>query len=308
MKSFGEKLKEIMEERDISQRQLSTQSGVSQPLISSYCTGKVIPTDITKQKLIKALNVSENYFDEEEELIDFKELIAQKRKSTIQNKTVEPKLKDRYYIEVTKDIKKSFEKEGITDNYLKFNLKDFINTFASLFGDNSYLAEAKKAEMIFNKTSIDYLHAIEATDWDYSEMENAMFREKALLEIRRPTKDVVYYAKLIEPVIEHLKEDKKFIELLTLLQQHLNEGKEDKKVYYNRQTNIPKVGSFKKYDCRVNCFNLYGNKTVKELVKEGGMWAKDEDDAKAKFKKWIDTTFDTVTYKEKDIIIEEADI
>ncbi len=309
MKSFGEKLKQAMLVRGMTQTDLSKETGIHQSLISYYCADKVEPREDTVDKLIQALDLDKNYFNDDkvedvpsptDDLVDFKDLIKPKE-------TKDDDLKEKYYVEVTKDIKKSFKEEGLTDDYLKFNVKDFVETFMSLFEDNNYIADAKKAEIIFNKTSIDYLHSIENTDWNFEKMQDAMYREKALLEIRRPTKDIIYYCKMIQPIIDYLKQDADFIKLLELTKEYLDN--KDEKFYIPKQSNIVKMTRepYKKYACSVSCYNLYGNKSVQVLNKEGGIWAKNKEDAKERFKNWLNTTFDTVTYKEKDIIIEETE-
>ena len=146
---------------------------------------------------------------------------------------------------------------------------------------------------------------------NHEEMQEAMFREKALLEIRRPTKDVLYYSEMLEPIIEHLKEDKKLLELLELVKMHLEDKKDfiEDRTYFVKQSNLLRgeTKPYKRFRCKVLCYNLYGNKNISELNKDGGIWARDKEDAKEKFKRWIETTFDTVTYKEKDIVIEDSE-
>lgn len=317
MENFGEKLKKAMLVRGFTQNELSRQTGIHQGLISYYCADKVEPKPETIKKLANALDVELDYFMKESEIKDniqqgIQEEIKEETKEEKEVKKVEKnitELKEKYYIDVTKDIKKSFAEEGITEDYLKFNIKDFVGTFMSLFGENNYIAEAKKAETIFNKTSIDYLHSIENTDWDFEAMQDAMYREKALLEIRRPTKDVIYYSKMVQPIIDYLKQDEEFMKLLELTKQYIDNQDGEEKFYIPKQSNLVKAEKeiYKKYACQVKCYNLYGNKTVKVLNKEGGIWAKNKEEAKDKFKNWIDRSFDTVTYKEKDIVVEEME-
>ena len=60
---FDELLKKAMLERDMSQTQLSTLSGIGKSSISQYLSGKNVPNDKAKNKLADALGVSIEYFD-----------------------------------------------------------------------------------------------------------------------------------------------------------------------------------------------------------------------------------------------------
>lgn len=62
---FSEKLKKAMDERDMSQSQLSALSGIGKSSISQYLSGKNVPTDKAKKKLADALDVSVDYFNGE---------------------------------------------------------------------------------------------------------------------------------------------------------------------------------------------------------------------------------------------------
>lgn len=87
--------------------------------------------------------------------------------------------------------------------------------------EDNYIQDAKKAEEIFNKTSVDFLHAIENCDWNETEMKNKLYREKALLELRRPTKKMIAYYNFIEPIIEYLKNDETFRNILNTTRMEL---------------------------------------------------------------------------------------
>lgn len=64
---FNEKLKEAMAARGFTQTQLSLESGIKQPTISDYCNGKSEPQQGNKERLIRALDVDNDYFDSEED-------------------------------------------------------------------------------------------------------------------------------------------------------------------------------------------------------------------------------------------------
>lgn len=67
--SFNEKLKEAMKIRGISQRRLEKETGIKQATISYYCSGKITPKEDNKEKIIRALDLSTDYFNEEEKYV-----------------------------------------------------------------------------------------------------------------------------------------------------------------------------------------------------------------------------------------------
>ena len=104
-------------------------------------------------------------------------------------------------------------------------------------------------------------------------MQSALLREKALLEIRRPTKTVLFYYNMIEKIIDYLKNDDTIISLLEELRENLinNKDKIETEVYRPRQSNIMKADivttehKAKKYNCSVPCYNLYGSTSIEIL-------------------------------------------
>ena len=63
MTTFAERLKNAMEQANMSQSALSEQAGASKAAISQYLSGKNIPKDAVKQKLAEALETSVDFLD-----------------------------------------------------------------------------------------------------------------------------------------------------------------------------------------------------------------------------------------------------
>lgn len=61
--SFATNLKAAMEERRVSQSELSALTGIGKSSISQYLSGKNIPKDAVKQKLAEALETSVDFLD-----------------------------------------------------------------------------------------------------------------------------------------------------------------------------------------------------------------------------------------------------
>lgn len=80
--SFSEKLKEAMRVRNVSQRQLEKESGIRQATISFYCSGKITPKEENKKRIARALDLDENYFEEESEVA---KIVVKKEASEIRN-------------------------------------------------------------------------------------------------------------------------------------------------------------------------------------------------------------------------------
>lgn len=218
----------------------------------------------------------------------------------------EESTKNKFFLQVSKDVDKSFKEEKLTKEYLDFNLENFIESFYSLMQEDNYIADAKKAEEIFNKTSIDFIHMIENCSWEDKEIQNIVYQEKALLELRRPTKTMLCYYKIIEPVVEYLKKDSQFMETFenSRIEFIKSKGKIEKGEYFPRQTHLMTKDKLKNYNCSVMCYNLYGNQGLQELKANGGIWAKDENEARKVFLKFINSSFPTITYNSDDIKIE----
>ena len=61
MKVFGERLKEIRDDKNISMSELARQIGTSQQNISRWESGEIVPSADTIVMLCKSLNVSSDF-------------------------------------------------------------------------------------------------------------------------------------------------------------------------------------------------------------------------------------------------------
>lgn len=62
--SFASRLRQAMNERNLSQSELSTLTGIGKSSISQYLSGRNIPRDEVKEKLAAALDCSVEFLDE----------------------------------------------------------------------------------------------------------------------------------------------------------------------------------------------------------------------------------------------------
>ena len=232
--------------------------------------------------------------------------------------TIDDKV-NKYRNEVVSDIKASFAKNNINDNYLKFkNMDEFVENFFSLLQEDNFIVDAKKADSVFFDLNIDYSHLLENTPFeDLEGMQRCNFLLKILLDLRRPTKEILDYYYVIDPVIAYLRKDKEFIRLLDEARIRLKQKSENHKDigYYVRESNIvsredfvlgERVDKFKLYDATVWCYNLHGNPNKSFFRAKGGIKATTAEQAKLKFKAFLKEKFYSVTYKDEDINIEEV--
>lgn len=233
---------------------------------------------------------------------------AQPEQKEIAEEVEQPKendsLKSKYYMQVYQDAKKVFDENNLDINFLnKINLKDFIVMLTNLIENNDAVEDAEKALKIFNDLSTDYSHLIENSGWDEESMEKGYGLQKALLELRRPTKDFIYSYNSIKEIIDYLKQD----DYLRALIDRVKNSIEKDAMYRPRKSEIVAKEDFalkmKKYICSVQCYNLYGSRVRSEL--KTTMDAVDEEQAKRKFQKFIIDKFTSIVYKDEDIRIEE---
>ena len=64
MNEFAARLKKVRKERNLSQKELSDIAKIRGVQISTYERGKVIPSEANLLAIVKALNVSLDYFDD----------------------------------------------------------------------------------------------------------------------------------------------------------------------------------------------------------------------------------------------------
>lgn len=68
--TFAQRLKLALDEKNMTQAELSALSGIGKPSISQYCSGKNEPKPDNIKKLAEALQVNESFLDGSEELMD----------------------------------------------------------------------------------------------------------------------------------------------------------------------------------------------------------------------------------------------
>ena len=233
-------------------------------------------------------------------------------------------LKLNYYTKVSKDLSKAFEDNNLTDDYTKYDLVQFIDTLIALtrLDDNNIINQCKKGERIFNDMVNLYRHQKENLDWSNSEeIINISYAEKALNELRRPTKNILDYYYCISPIIEYLKKDNIFMDALFDAKNQLY----DKKQYHESPKYISNIDSdlvnddfiikydesknnkTKLYDCTVWCYNLNGNPEKQLFKANGGIYAKNETEAKLKLKTFLNEKFASLSYADNDIFVKEME-
>ncbi len=79
---LGKKILEIREVKGISQQQLATKAGLSKALITHIETGKRYPSDKALQKIIEALEITEDEILTEEVKNEYIKKIAEEAKTS----------------------------------------------------------------------------------------------------------------------------------------------------------------------------------------------------------------------------------
>lgn len=79
---LGKKILEIREIKSISQQQLATKAGLSKALITHIETGKRYPSDKALQKIIEALEITEDEILTEEVKNEYIKKIAEEAKTS----------------------------------------------------------------------------------------------------------------------------------------------------------------------------------------------------------------------------------
>lgn len=229
-------------------------------------------------------------------------------------------IKSSYYMKVSKDINKAFKEAGLDEDYIKNrNLDVWLETFYTLTRTENFITDAKKAESVFNNLYNLYRHSQENLDWnDIEKIQEISCIQKALLELRRPTKNMLDLYEVIDPLIVYLQQDDKFMKLLEdsrILMIKKVEAQADPKYHTNIESNLidnsfvePSIIEKKNklYDCTVWCYNLNGDPNRRLFRANNGISAKSEVEARLKFKRFLADKFSTVTYKDKDINIKEV--
>lgn len=225
---------------------------------------------------------------------------------------------------VKKDIDLAFEKANINQEYLKLiDLTKIIEDLFLIIADGTTVDNIKTAEDVFNNIKSDYDHLLEHTDVaDTATITEVAMMQKILSELRRPTKMIVTYFRILEPVISKIKQypilvkeiensnkklkglkNKYLVKASTAVMDIVKENGEYTDIELQEEL-TPTMKNKKHFDWKVDCFNLYGNPNKTTFVSENGVWADDIIDAKFRIKQFLKDKFPNVTYMEKDIIIE----
>lgn len=223
-----------------------------------------------------------------------------------------------YYVKVNKDLEKEFEKNDINKNYLKTDLPAWIETFWNLLQDDNVILDATKANKIFDDLSYLYLHNQLNVDWNDEDtiLKNSLYT-KAVLELRRPTKDFLNYWKIIAKVINKIKDDD---ELMELIQESRNQCyvktlEQETPIYFteidNDMSNSDnKIGiinkDYKYYNIKVTVKGLYGHNYNETFKLDTPMYALSEEQAKSRFIDFMQDKFSTVKFNPNNIKIEEV--
>ena len=231
-------------------------------------------------------------------------------------------LQQKYYAKVSKDLDVAFSEAGVSKDYLSQNknISSIVDTLLNLLSnDNSnIMMQCKQGEKIFNKLSDLYRHEQENLDWSDVEKINEMsYAQKALQELRRPTKDLIYFYEALDELIEYLKQDTNFMYILNNAKKSMDyrvERVKNPKYYSSVESDMCASDSVVKaedtkikiYYCTVWCYNLNGDPSRRLFKTNRGIYARNEIDAKLKLKMFLADKFATVTYKDSDITIKEV--
>lgn len=116
MNVFGEKVKQRMAELGMNQKELALKTGLAQSTTSYYLKNKrYLPTLETLERFADALNVSIDYFLQEQEPVDNKTKVNSLTKSETTNKEIYqrpkgPRSKETQPHEIAKEILSLFDK------------------------------------------------------------------------------------------------------------------------------------------------------------------------------------------------------
>lgn len=240
------------------------------------------------------------------------EIIKTKKVEKVENN------KEKYYIKVSRDLEDLFNKNSISKSFLDINLYDWMETFWMLLQENSVVLDATKAERVFNDLSYLYLHNQLSVDWEDTDtiLNNSLYA-KALLELRRPTKDFLGFWKVIVKIMNEIKNDEN---LMKLIQECRNECYDKKlmienPVYHTEidnelsQTMVNSVvvdKDYKYYNIKVTVKGLYGHNYNETFRLDTPLRAFNENDAKERFLEFMKEKFTNVKFNENNIKIEEV--
>ena len=87
MKSTGERIKALLKEKKMTQRQLAELSGVAESALSHYIKGERIPSGVASVNVAYALSTTVNHILGKEDILDFSNIkrILEQNKCKITN-------------------------------------------------------------------------------------------------------------------------------------------------------------------------------------------------------------------------------
>jgi len=271
-------------------------------------TSKVL--DLSKTKKVEITNVQPKAEKtitkiEKEKLADmFPKAETKITETKVDETKNEQSRKDQCYEIVLKDSKAEFKKAHLDLNFYKnINMKEFLSTLTELLYNKNIYDDAKMAEKIFNKLSIDYDHWIEDTPWDSEENQIAYGTKKACLELRRPNQTFIYNYSAIKEILDYLRKDTGFMKILESTKKKVQENQPE--VYGARASELVASKDFatkrNEYLCEVDGTNLRGTPgwdTFRTTIS-----AIDEQNALNKLNELLARKFSTFEYSQKNIRI-----
>ena len=223
-----------------------------------------------------------------------------------------------YLSEVNKDIKAAFDNNNLTQDYLKYSdISSWIDMFFNLLQVDGFITDSRRAKAIFNGLRVDYQHCLESLDIeDTDSILKWGYMSKILLDLRRPTAEIVDYCDILDPIIKYLQKDTDFLALL----REARDKAEEKSIihkshtYYTRESELVREEDFvigkatkpKLFDCTVMCSNLFGNPDSQLFRLNGGIRALNKEEAYTKFKSFLKEKFDSLVYYDDDINVREV--
>ena len=247
----------------------------------------------------KDLVLESNTEEVEKPIEEVKESLAK-----IVPKTTKDNFKDQCYEVVLKDAKAKFKEFHLDLNFYKdIDMKGFLSTFTELLNNRNIYDDCKKAEDIFNGLSIDYDHYLEKIEWNEAALKNVLGLKKALLELRRPNQNFIYNYSAIKPLLDYLRKDKVFMQILDDTQKKVENNEPE--VYGARASELVSSQDFATkrytYQCEVPGYGLYGERGRSLFTTQ--MSAISEENAKDKLNEFLARKFSTFAYNQKDIRI-----
>ncbi len=245
------------------------------------------------------------------------------KKKTVKEKPVTEKKsvltnKEQYYLKVNNDLEDLFTKNQIDKSFLNVDLASWMETFWMLLQEDNIIFDATKAERVFNDLSYLYLHNQLNVDWNDTDtiLNNSLYA-KALLELRRPTKDFLGFWKIIAKFINKIKDNDMLMEVIQecrneccdkalQLKNPLYHTEIDNELSQTMTNSVIVDSDYKYYNVKVTVKGLYGHNYNETFRLDTPLKAFNEFDAKKRFMDFMKEKFTNVKYNENNIKIEEV--